>query len=212
VRSYLEATLPTDPDVAATVAALRTEHDVDAAGGQAPPEWRDEAAGARLASAVAYVLWQMDRDRKSGALKKLQGKICEQGYLSGELRGHVYADVRPAFGRWTAAGIGVGIFSSGSVLAQKLLFAHSTAGDLTRFLQWHFDTAVGAKGEAGSYRRISDAIGAPASSILFVSDVATELDAARSAGLQTLICVRPPAQPSDGLQHRVIRTFDEIAV
>ena len=100
----------------------------------------------------------MDRDRKSGPLKALQGRIWEQGYATGALKGEVYPDVPEAFARWTAAGVRIGIFSSGSVLAQKLLFANSTAGDLSRFLSGYFDTAVGAKREAVSYRRIVEAL------------------------------------------------------
>ena len=97
------------------------------------------------------------------------------------------------------------------MLAQKLLFANSTAGDLSRFLSAYFDTGVGAKGEAGSYRRIVEALQVPPSRVLFISDVVTELDAAREAGLQTLLCVRPPAQ-SPAVEHsRHHRSFDSIA-
>ena len=150
----------------------------------------------------------MDRDRKSGPLKALQGRIWEQGYRDGELKGEVYPDVPAAFARWTADGVRIGIFSSGSVLAQQLLFANSTAGDLSRFLSCHFDTGVGAKGEAGSYRRIVEALGVAAARILFVSDVVKELDAAREAGLRTLLCVRPPASAPTSSTHeprRVLR-------
>ena len=97
----------------------------------------------------------MDQDSKSTALKDLQGRIWEEGYKTGELIGEVFEDIAPALNRWRAQGIGVGIFSSGSVLAQKLLFQHSSAGDLTPFLRWHFDTTVGAKTDAESYRRIA---------------------------------------------------------
>ena len=72
----------------------------------------------------------MDRDRKSGPLKALQGRIWEEGYVTGALKGEVYADVRDAFRRWTASGRRIAIFSSGSVLAQQLLFGRSSAGDL----------------------------------------------------------------------------------
>jgi enolase-phosphatase E1 len=161
-------------------------------------------------SAAAYALRLMDLDRKSTPLKRLQGLIWESGYATGELKGEVYPDVAPALERWTRTGLGVGIFSSGSVLAQKLLFGHSSAGDLTRFLRWHFDTQVGSKLEAESYRRIAAALGGPPSGVLFVSDVGRELDAARAAGLPTRLCVRAPAElPANG-GHPSIRSLEEI--
>ena len=125
----------------------------------------------------------MDRDRKSTPLKTLQGKIWEEGYQRGELVGEVFADVPPALSRWHAQGAPVGIFSSGSVLAQQLLFRHSSAGDLTPFLRWHFDTTTGKKADSDSYRRIAAAMNMTPQAIVFVSDIVAELDAARDAGL-----------------------------
>ena len=141
----------------------------------------------------------MDRDSKSTELKALQGTIWEEGYRRGELVGDVFADVPAAFERWHAQGVPIGIFSSGSVLAQQLLFRHSTAGDLTKFLTWYFDTTTGAKADADSYRRIAAAMAVPPSAIVFISDATRELDAAREAGMQTRLAVRPGnAPPPDG--------------
>ena len=173
-------------------------------GGTGKPEARSPKPEADI---VDYVYWLMDRDRKSGPLKALQGRIWEEGYASGVLKGEVYPDVRDAFVRWTAHGIRIGIFSSGSVLAQNLLFANSTAGDLSMFLTSYFDTAVGAKREAASYRRIVEALGVTASGVLFISDVVQELDAAREAGLQTMLCVRPPTQSPPSSTHGIIEDF-----
>ena len=103
---------------------------------------------ARLAAIAAYAEWLMDRDRKSPALKELQGRIWDDGYRRGELVGEVFPDVPGAFGAGRSGGMPVGIFSSGSVLAQQLLFRHSSAGDLTPFLRWYFDTSR-TKGRAG---------------------------------------------------------------
>ena len=154
----------------------------------------------------------MDQDSKSTALKDLQGRIWEEGYRSGELVGSLFDDVPPALARWAKAGIGVGIFSSGSVLAQKLLFQHSIAGDLTSFLRWHFDTAIGAKADPESYRKIASAIGEASPTAVFVSDVVRELDAARAAGMQTALAIRPGNQATpDGHGHSAIRTFAELA-
>lgn len=154
----------------------------------------------------------MDQDSKSTELKELQGRIWEEGYRSGELIGAVFDDVPPALACWRKQGMGVGIFSSGSVLAQKLLFQHSSAGDLTRFLRWHFDTTIGTKTDPESYRRIASTIGEPPSAVLFVSDVVRELDAARAAGMQTVLSVRPGNATLPGDHgHSIIRSFEELA-
>lgn len=158
---------------------------------------------------VTHFLALMDADRKSRPLKTLQGKIWEEGYACGELRGEVYPDVPSALRRWTDAGIGVGIYSSGSVLAQRLLFGRSNAGDLSGMLRWYFDTSVGAKADAESYRRIASVVSLPPGDVLFVSDVARELDAARTAGFQTALCARGDIPPSAG--HPIIVSFDALA-
>ena len=159
---------------------------------------------------MAYVHWLMDRDRKSTGLKSLQGKIWEAGYRAGALQGQVFADVPPALARWRDQGREIAIFSSGSVQAQQCLFAHSTAGDLTRFIRGYFDTTTGPKTVAQSYQRIATALERSPSETLFVSDVTPELDAARLAGMHTALCVRSPEPASAPGPHPVIRTFDEI--
>ena len=163
----------------------------------------------RTADLVSYISGLMDRDRKSGPLKALQGLMWEAGYATGELKGEVYPDVQPAFERWTSSGVRVATFSSGSVLAQKLLFGHSTSGDLTRYLTGYFDTSVGPKHDAGSYAGIARALDVPAARVLFLSDVVAELEAARSAGLQALLSIRPPAHPPES-SVAFIETFDAI--
>ena len=196
-----------DPGLRADVARLSDERRGEVAADA--PSWGAGSAEEVRASATAYALWLMDRDRKSTALKSLQGRIWERGYETGALRGHVYPDVRPALERWRRQGRAVAIFSSGSVLAQRLLFAHSLEGDLTPLLGGHFDTTTGAKREAASYRRIAEALGVDPGATLFVSDVAEELQAARAAGLLTALCVRGAAAPPPG-GHAVLRTFDEL--
>jgi enolase-phosphatase E1 len=151
----------------------------------------------------------MDQDRKSTGLKSLQGKIWEEGYRSGELRGEVYPDVLPALERWRAQGIDIAIFSSGSVQAQRSLFRNSIAGDLTRFIKAYFDTTTGPKREPESYTRIAAALERSPSEVLFVSDIAAELDAAQAAGMQTALCVRGSGEVLG--MHPVIHEFDEIA-
>ena len=204
-QNFESAELQTD------LALLREEFNADPALDLAPPPLIDAPREARIESIVTYIHWLMARDRKSTGLKALQGKIWKQGYETGTLKAQVYSDVAPALERWRKAGLKVHIFSSGSVLAQKLLFAHTDAGDLTRFLSRYFDTTTGPKTEAASYRRIAAALELPPSQILFISDVVNELEAARHAGTQTLLCVRPGNHPQPSTEkHPVIESFDGV--
>ena len=202
------------------VQRLRLEHAEDAEKGLNPPPWNDSSgdSGAELAEALAlkagavasYARWLIDSDRKSTPLKSLQGKIWEDGYRSGELEGQVYPDVRPAFERWTRQGRKIFIFSSGSVLAQKLLFGNSTDGNLSELIDGYFDTTTGPKKEEASYRRIAAEVGLQPEEIWFASDVVDELDAARGAGMLTALCVRAEGSVPETSEHPVIRTFEEV--
>jgi len=174
------------------------------------PAWRAETPEAEIESIVAYCHWLMDQDRKSTPLKSLQGMIWASGYRSGELRGHVYPDVPAAFARWQRKGKTISIFSSGSVLAQKLTFAHTEAGDLTPFITAYFDTTTGAKSDPESYRKIAAALGVAPNEILFLSDSLAELQAARSMGMKTALSARPENPPTGPISHRVIRSFEEV--
>lgn len=195
-----------EPGIGEAIERLHAEHAVETEG----TAWNEDSAEVRVESAAAYALWLMEHDRKSTGLKSLQGKIWEAGYRSGELRGEVYPDVAPALARWRVQGRRLAIFSSGSVLAQKLLFAHSTAGDLTLYLDSYFDTSAGPKQDQSSYRRIADALALPPGNILFLSDVISELDAARHANLNTGLCIRPAAPPHPAHAHPVLHTFDDL--
>jgi len=135
---------------------------------------------------VETLIRWIDEDRKATPLKTLQGLIWAKGYADGALKGHVYADAADALRRWHAAGLKLYVYSSGSIAAQKLIFGHSNAGDLTPLFSDYFDTTTGPKREAGSYRRIADEIGLPAAAILFLSDNAQEIAAARIAGMLVL--------------------------
>ncbi|CAL8111506.1 unnamed protein product [Orchesella dallaii] len=135
--------------------------------------------------------WQMDNDRKTTGLKALQGKIWKKGFEEGLLKGQVYEDVPPAFQRWKNSGKEIYIYSSGSVEAQILLFKYSEAGDLTKHLSGYFDTTTGPKIEANSYKIISEKIGVPPNTILFCTDVSKEAYAAKEAGLQVVVSIRP---------------------
>lgn len=175
------------------IRTLREEWEADRARGGEPPPWAGDDE--ELSSVAAYAGWLMDRDRKSTGLKRLQGYIWEEGYQSGALEGDVFPDVRPAIERWRAGGISVAIYSSGSVLAQRLLFAHTQDGDLTPSFSALFDTETGAKTSSDSYRRIAAALGCAPDRLLFISDVTKELDAARAAGCRVVLCCRPGNAP-----------------
>jgi enolase-phosphatase E1 len=146
--------------------------------------------------AFMYLTWLMDRDRKSTALKSLQGKIWKEGFESGELKGTVFDDVPPAFERW-ASRAKVAIYSSGSVDAQKLFFRHSSHGDLSPHISGYFDTRTGPKMEPASYCAIAAAMSVEPREALFFSDAVKELDAAREAGFETRLTVRLGNIPVD---------------
>ena len=142
----------------------------------------------------------IDQDRKHTALKALQGMIWKAGYRDADFTAHIYPDAAPALREWHAAGLPLYVYSSGSVPAQQLFFGHSDAGDLAPLVSDWFDTEIGGKREAGSYQRIAERIGLDAAQIVFLSDVVEELDAAREAGLQTVLVDRLEdyPQPREG--------------
>jgi enolase-phosphatase E1 len=150
-------------------------------------------------------------DRKLTPLKALQGMIWNVGYANGELQGHVYDDTPAALRLWHAAGKALYVYSSGSVEAQKLIFGHTAYGDLRPLFSGYFDTRVGAKREAASYRKIVEAIGVPADEVLFLSDIGAELDAAREAGLQTVQLLRD-AKAEPAKAHDQVTSLLQIAV
>ncbi|WP_294329875.1 acireductone synthase [uncultured Sphingomonas sp.] len=139
---------------------------------------------------VATLLEWIAEDRKATPLKTLQGLVWAQGYADGTLKGHVYPDTPEALHRWYTAGVSIYIYSSGSIAAQKLIFGHSVAGDLTPMLSGYFDTTTGPKREVESYTKIAAAIACETKEILFVSDMQPEVDAARAAGLGALLIDR----------------------
>ncbi|MDR3520874.1 MAG: acireductone synthase [Acidocella sp.] len=169
---------------------------------------------ARLAPGAMIVdtlLGWMERDEKITPLKTIQGMIWAEGYAKGEIVGDLYPDVAPALRRWANGGLRLYVYSSGSVDAQKLLFGHSSAGDLTPLFQGFFDTKVGPKREATSYASICRGANVAAFEFLFLSDVEAELDAAAAAGMQTCQLVRPQDRTVAGTRHAVAADFAEVA-
>ncbi|WP_323612438.1 acireductone synthase [Pectobacterium versatile] len=182
-----------DPEIAQALDALRQEL------GQ--PDADNDA----LVTALNQF---MDEDRKSTALKQLQGIIWRAGYRNGDFQGHLYPEVAAQLTAWQQQGLRLYVYSSGSVEAQQLLFGYSNAGDLRPLFSDYFDTRVGAKRETDSYRTIAQAIGLPAEQLLFLSDIRQELDAAQEAGWHTCQLIRDDADSVS--RHRQVARFDQI--
>lgn len=165
---------------------------------------------ADLDTLIATLYGFMDEDRKSTALKALQGIIWRSGYQQGDFLGHLYPDVAGQLSAWHQQGVALYVYSSGSVEAQKLLFGYSDAGDLRPVFTGYFDTHIGAKRDTQSYLNIAHALQRPADEILFLSDIHQELDAARSAGWHTCQLIRDDADPQS--QHPQVTRFDQIVL
>jgi enolase-phosphatase E1 len=159
---------------------------------------------------IELLLRWIDEDRKSTALKALQGMIWQEGYEAGEYRAHLYPEVSGRLHEWRADGIRLYVYSSGSVPAQRLFFRHSVDGDLTPLFAGYFDTETGPKRERASYERITAALDERPEHILFLSDIVEELDAAQAAGLQTGWLVRAPQVLPAHPHHRAFVGFDTI--
>lgn len=196
-----------DPDVRDALIQLEKENATDAGNG-APLFSVSDGHPHGADSAAAYCLWLMDRDRKTAPLKAIQGLIWQQGFKRGELQSEVFDDVPTSFSEWRRKGCRLAIYSSGSVTAQQLVFQHTLFGNLLPLIDAFFDTRVGPKQDAGSYRNIVNALGIEASQTLFISDMPAELDAASLAGLSVALAIRPGnAVQTNTSNYRVIHSF-----
>jgi enolase-phosphatase E1 len=181
------------------------------AGHASAQAWLSEDPAEGKQQVIAEVTRLMDADVKATGLKMLQGMIWESGFASGELTAQVYDDVPVALKAWNVAGFDVRIYSSGSVTAQKLFFGHTIFGDLLPQFRGHYDTQIGGKKEAESYRQIAKRMELQPREILFVSDIVAELDAAKAAGMQTVLGMRPGnAAAPENHGHPAVRSFAEI--
>ena len=158
--------------------------------------------------AVDKLLYWTETDRKHTALKELQGYVWKEGYDKGDLKGHIYDDVPEALEKWKNSGVKMGVYSSGSVAAQKLIFGSSVFGDLTPYFSHYFDTNVGHKRDKTSYENIQKEIGIREDWILFLSDVEAELDAAEKAGFATMQLLRDGTIPT--AKHPKTYSFKQI--
>ncbi len=156
---------------------------------------------------IAILAQWMEKDVKATSLKALQGLVWQQGYASGEIKGHVYPDAVSGLQAWHDQGYRLYVYSSGSIQAQKLIFGYSVAGDLTPLFSGYFDTTSGHKRESASYAQIAHAINLPAAQILFLSDIVEELDAARTSGMRTCGLARGQGVLTG---HTTVGSFTEI--
>lgn len=174
---------------------------------------KDSESATPQQTVVDTVTSMIDNDVKATGLKHMQGLIWKSGFHSGELVAHLYDDTEPALRRWKANGVNLRIYSSGSIAAQKLFFGHSVGGDLLELFSAHYDTTTGPKKEVASYQKIASDTGFEPSEIIFVSDVAAELDAAAAAGLQTVLSVRPGnAVVENASDYLAIESFEQLQV
>jgi len=211
VRSFLECE-GSRSDVQAAIDQMAVD-----AGFENARTWQSERLQSseswKLDFVAEHVNSLMNGDSKSTGLKALQGLIWQAGFESGELKSHLFPDVVPAIESWHRQGIAIGIYSSGSIVAQKLFFGHTPQGDLTRFFIRHYDTTIGPKRESASYTRIAADFGFEPSEILFLSDIAAELEAAVASGLQATAVVRPGnAELPESYRSSRINSFSELAV
>ncbi|XP_047536668.1 enolase-phosphatase E1 isoform X1 [Vanessa atalanta] len=218
VKQFLESEWE-NGDVKEAVTALRKlalEDKEKSVEGLVPIPGEDASKEDQIEGLVKNVKWQMSSDRKVGPLKQLQGLIWKQGYDKGDIKGHVYDDVSSALEQWHSVdGQKIYIYSSGSVQAQKLLFGQSLAGDLLKYIDGHFDTAVGAKQESASYTSIVEKVGCNATDILFLTDIDKEAEAAKSAGLCVALVSREgnaPLSTEATEAFAVIHSFTQLSV
>lgn len=170
----------------------------------------EENRAIELEEVITYLAKWVKADRKHPGLKHLQGLVWENAYQSGQIKGQIYAEVPRQLTEWQESGIGLGIYSSGSVKAQQLLFEYSEYGDLTKYFIAYFDTKVGHKRAQEAYAKISEELGVDPEKILFLSDIAEELDAAAACGYATCQVVRDDTTiPSS--KHKQIANFTELS-
>ncbi len=196
----------------------KTVEDVKQLISQAESDKSDNTLGApvitnnSIEEISAYVQWCISKDRKIGSLKQLQGHIWEKGYESGKLSSVVYSDVPLYFQRLVSSGIKIGIYSSGSREAQKLLFKHSNFGDIRKYISCYFDTKIGNKRDCNSYKEILLSLGVDTpSKVVFITDIYEEAVAAEEAGLTSIISIRP-GNLKIGQNHnfKTVQSFDEL--
>ena len=151
-------------------------------------------------------------DRKSTALKDLQGIIWQHGYQSGQLKSPLFKDVLPQLNTWKLKELTLAVYSSGSIQAQKLLYRHTEYGDITHFFDQWFDTHTGPKLISESYKIIAQKLGLTVDQALFISDHPAECDAAQKAGMHAVFCLRDGNPHQNPGRHSIARRLSDIDV
>lgn len=163
-------------------------------------------------AAIGYLSWLIEKDRKLTPLKELQGLIWRQGYDQGLLKAPLYPDVPEALGRWKKAGLELSIYSSGSINAQKLLYQHSSYGDLSNLFSHWFDTNIGSKQNKQSYSKIAETLKVAPEQIVFISDRKSELSAAEEAGFKALFSQRRNNPETDNGNYVAIKNYADLSL
>ncbi len=208
LESYLR-NYSTESEIESVIQQLHLQHKAEEGQGLQLPQWIDIWDDqSRLRLCVEYCKWLMAKDSKATTLKYLEGKVWQEGYANGELYGQVYPDVPPAFKRWRKREIC--IYSSGSILAQQLLFRSTAYGDMTPLFSAFFDTHIGAKTDMESYRKIAKPILRIPRNILFISDSVKEVTAALDTGMQALLCYRDAQSSGQQKANTLIHGLDEV--
>ena len=158
----------------------------------------------------SYLQLLIASDKKSTALKDIQGKIWKEGYTAGKITSELFEDAYEGLGKWHRQGFTLGIYSSGSVEAQRLLYKYTSRGDIENLFSHWFDTHIGNKKEQISYTTIASAMACKPQNILFISDNSDECDAAKRASLRTLYSLRKGNPQQDGKNHPIISNLGDV--
>jgi 2,3-diketo-5-methylthio-1-phosphopentane phosphatase len=161
-------------------------------------------------SPLDYITALMNEDRKSTALKRIQGIVWNNLFDTGQLVSQLFEDVPPALERWGAERLRTFVYSSGDADTQRRFFKFSNLGDQTQHIEGFFDTTIGAKTDPASYLRIAEKIGVDPNQILFVTDAPKELIPSDSVGYVVRFANRAGNVFSNENNFPAISSFDEI--
>ncbi len=156
---------------------------------------------------IKYLSFLISVDRKNSGLKEIQGYIWQKGYESGEIKSNLFADTIDFFQELKRRNKWIVIYSSGSILAQKLIFQFSNFGDLTPMISGYFDTTIGHKRESTSYKNIISNLQVSSHNIVFFTDIVPEAIASKSEGIDSYILLRPGNAPQDTKDFSTISDF-----
>ena len=200
-----------DINLAHLLESAEQEWDADSSSDSINLRKRTKDAGLTPTNAIRmYFEHLIDIDRKSTALKDLQGRIWKNGYERGEITSQLFNETTESLRRWHSKKLSLSVYSSGSIQAQKLLYSHTEGGDLEHLFDHWFDTHTGSKKEVESYLRIAKEINSKSSNILFISDNGDECDAAKASGMQTLFSLRDGNPDQNPRGHRVIKSLNDV--